>query len=294
MADLTEQGFLAQPHTSAGRVPTDKAYRFYVDTLSSTLTLPEETKDMIDRSISESPEGMEKTLAHVTKLLSGLTMFTGVAASPKIYHTRLKMIEFIKINPKQIFVVLITKSNIVHNKMVELGEDLSSEFLLRISKYLNSQFNESSLMDIREKVLESLVEEKEQYDQLLAQVVRLSKKAFDFSDDRSLFVEGQSNILNDVTDIEPVKKLIRALEEKLGVLKVLDDTLNSQGVNTLIGRENRFDDLSGCSVVAATYSNGKFPLGSLGIIGPTRMDYSRVIPIIDYTAKALSHAIANQ
>ena len=294
MADLTEQGYLDQPHTSAGRVPTDKAYRFYVDTVVGKTTLPHGVKEMIDEAVGEPASSLERSLADTTKLLALLTSFTGLVAAPQVNTTKLKLIEFIKVSPQRIFVVLITQSNMVYDKIIEVSEDLSQEFLNSVSRYLNEQFAEQSLEDIRTRMLESLVEEKEQYDQLLAQVVRLSKKAFDFSDERELYVEGQFNILTQSEDVESIQRLLRTLEEKISVLKLLDQTLTDGGVTIYIGIENELEDLQGFSIVTANYGNGSNMLGSLGVIGPTRMDYARVVPIIDYTAKILSQSIAAQ
>ncbi|MCZ6558423.1 MAG: heat-inducible transcriptional repressor HrcA [SAR324 cluster bacterium] len=294
MADLTEQGYLDQPHTSAGRVPTDKAYRYYVDTVVSHSKLPHAVKVMIDDVLGEPVGSLEKTLAETSKLLALLTSFTCVVAAPKVSTTRLKLVEFIRVSEQRIFVVLITQSNMVYNKIIEVGEDLSQEFLNSVSQYLNEQFSEQSLSDIRNRMLESLMEEKEQYDRLLAQVVRLSKKAFEFSESRELYVEGQFNILKTMDDMDSIRKLLETLDEKISILELLDQTLTEGGVNIFIGVENELEDLRQFSIVTANYGNGANMLGSLGVIGPTRMDYNRVVPIIDYTAKTLSESIANQ
>lgn len=293
MADLTEQGFLDQAHASAGRVPTDKAYRFYVDSLTQAGTLPENVKQMIDEVVGGATVGLEKTLAGTTKLLALLTRFTGVVAAPRVNSTRLKQIEFIRISEQRVFVLLITRSNLAYNKIIEVSEDLPQDFLNTVSRYLNSQFSNCSLYEIRERMLERLVEEKEQYDQLLAQVIRLSKKAFDFSEDRELYVEGQFNIFDAVDDVDSIQRLMKTLEERIAILGLLDRTLTARGVKILIGVESDMEDLQGFSVVAANYGNGTSVMGSIGVIGPTRMDYRRIVPIIDYTAKSLTQTIAS-
>ncbi len=294
MADLTEQGYLDQAHASAGRVPTDKAYRFYVDSVVKAATLPAHVKQMVDEVVHQSSESLEKTLVGTTKLLALLTHFTGVVAAPRVNTTRLKQIEFIRISEKQVFVVLITRSNLAYNKIIEVSEDLPQDFLNSVSGYLNSQFSNCSLFEIRERMLERLVEEKEQYDQLLAQVIRLSKKAFDFSEERELYVEGQFNILRAVDDLDSMQRLMKTLEERISILGLLDRTLTARGVKILIGIESNMEDLHGFSVVTANYGNGTSPLGSIGVIGPTRMDYNRIVPIIDYTAKSLTRTIAGR
>ena len=297
MADLTEMGYLEQPHTSAGRVPTNLAYRYYVDHCITGLggaALPGEIQTVIERSLKESSAGLGHLLNSATSLISGLTQFTGVVASPRISQVRLRMIEFLKINESQIYVVLFTQSNMVHQKIIESSEDLSQEFLNSVSVYLNEHFGASSLEDVREQVLESLVEEKENYDQLLAQAVRLSRKAFDIADERQLYVEGQSFIAREFDNLEKIRRLLEALEDKMCLIGLLDETLESPGVNITIGLEEPELDLDDCSMVTAKYHIGNRALGAIGVIGPNRMNYARIIPIIDYTAKTLSEAIANQ
>ncbi|HUJ73264.1 MAG TPA: heat-inducible transcriptional repressor HrcA [bacterium] len=295
MADLTELGYLEQPHTSAGRVPTDQAYRYYVDASGAQVAaLPEAVKLTIDEAIADSATGLESLLSRTTKLLSELTDFTGVVASPQVQANRLKMLEFLRISPQQVIVVLITHSNMVHNKILRVSEDMNQEFLNTVSRYLNEQFSQKSLGEIRDQVLTSLLEEKEQYDQLLAQVVRLGKRAFDLSNARELYVEGQFHIVKQLQDIPKIQALLQALEKKFAIIELLDQTLSAAGVNIVIGQENKMDYLEDCALVTATYGTARDSLGAIGVIGPTRMDYLRVIPIIDYTAKVLSTAIASQ
>jgi len=291
MADLSELGFLEQPHTSAGRVPTDKAYRFFVDSMAAANQVPRDIAAMIENTLGRSTQDLEQLLSTTTKLLAGLTKFTGVVAAPRVERTRLKMVEFIKMNSHQVFVVLITQSNIVHNKIIEIGEDFSQEFLNGVSEYLNSHFSGQSLTSIRERVMESLAEEKARYDQLLAHVVRLSKKAFELPEASNLYVEGQSNIVRDFADLEKIQRLLKALEEKISIVRILDRTVEAEGVQIFIGLENRQEALQDCSVITAQYGAQNHFLGAIGVIGPTRMDYPRVIPIIDYTAKILSQAL---
>ena len=296
MADLTEQGYLEQPHTSAGRTPTDLAYRYYVDAHLTPTDVPEATRRTIEESILDAPAGLESLLASTTRLLAELTEFTGVVASPMIRATRLKKVEFLRIGPEEVYVVLITQSNMVHHKILRVTQELGQEFLNSVSRYLNDQFTSRSLAEIRGQVLESLMEEKEQYDQLLAHVVRLSKRAFDLSQERELYVEGQFNIVKDLQDLGRVRGLLQALESKFAIIELLDAALNGSimneaGIGVSIGQENALECLEDCALVTARYGSGTDSLGTIGVIGPTRMDYTRIVPIIGYTAKVLSRAI---
>ena len=294
MADLTEQGFLEQPHTSAGRVPTYKGYRYFVDICMGQTPLSTEVKRVIEQAVRESSQGLVSRLTSTCQLLAGLTQFTGIVASPRISQTRLRKVEFLKIEERRIYVVLITQSNMVLHKIIEVSETLSQDFLNSVSASLNRQFETEPLDDVREQVLQSLSESHEKYNQLLAQAVRLSRKAFDLTEERQLYVDGQSFIVKEFNDIEKIQRLLETLEEKITLIGLMDNGMDEEGVQVTIGEENPITDLQTCSLITANYSNGGIVLGSIGILGPTRMDYSRVIPIIDYTAKALSEAIANQ
>ena len=294
MADLTEQGYLEQPHTSAGRVPTDRAYRYFVDAQAAPLEVPEPIRREIDESIGDAPGGLDSLLVSTTRLLADLTEFTGVVASPMMQATRLKKVEFLRIGPDEVYVVLITHSNMVHHKILRVTQELGQDFLNSVSRYLNEQFTSKSLADIRGQVLDSLMEEKEQYDQLLAHVVRLSKRAFDLSSERELYVEGQFNIVKDLQDLDQVRSLLQALESKFSIIELLDQALGGAGIGISIGHENALECLEDCALVTAKYGSDGDSLGAIGVIGPTRMDYLRVVPIIGYTAQVLSKAISNQ
>jgi len=291
MADLTEQGMLEQPYTSAGRVPTSRAYRNYVNALHAPLVLSDELKTLIQNNLLVT-SSLDKTLETTTKLLADLTRYTSVVTAPRFNDTRLRQIEFIRVDECQVFVVLITQSTMVHTKLIEVSEDLSQEFLNSVSRYLTEQFTQQSLFRIRRHVQESLLEEKEQYNQLLAHAVRLSKKAFEFTEERALYVEGQFNIVRTIADLNSAQRLLRVFEEKLAVLELLDDALITEGVQIRIGEENTDVNFQDLSVVTAHYRNGATILGSIGVIGPMRMDYGAIIPVIDFTAQTLSQAIA--
>lgn len=294
MADLTEHGYLDQPYTSAGRIPTDRAYRYYVDSNIDNVQLSEDAKAEIDAHINNPDADLEKLLVNTAKILSELTQFTGVAAAPSLHSTRLKRIEFIKLHTHQVYVVLITQSNMIYNKIIEVSEDLPESFLQSVSNFLNEEFTGDSLGDIREQILDSLVEEKEQYDQLLAHVVRLGKKALDFATSGELYVDGKFNIVNDFSDTDTIQRLLIAFEEKDSIMRVLREALEFPGVHINIGVENENSDLRDCTVISAKYGNGDHTLGAVGVIGPTRMDYLRIIPIIGYTADTLTETISNR
>ena len=294
MADLTEQGYLEQPHTSAGRVPTNRAYRFYVDQGGGGGVLPEEVKQVVERTLSESASGLMNLLSCTSRLLAELTQLTSVVAAPQVSKTRLRLIEFLRISDYRIYAVLITQSNMVYHKIIEVSEELSQEFLNSVSRYLNEQFARMPLEEVRREVQERLLAEKETYDQLLAHAVRLSKKALDLSDERELYVDGISNILRDFSEVERVRDLLEMLERKRELLGQMDEALAPNGVRITIGMETAQRRWHDASLIAASYRFGDNVLGTIGVIGPSRLNYRRIIPIVGYTAHALSEAITPQ
>jgi heat-inducible transcriptional repressor len=297
MSDLSELGFLTQPHTSGGRIPTDKAYRYYVDTLVVANQLPSHIeRHLQELSLLGSTSPVEALLQNTSRVLAGLTQFVCLVTAPKSEVSRLQRIEFIKISARKILVILVTKSGIIRNKIIDTPEELAQEFLNTISAFLNDQFRNHSLSQIREEILRSMVEDKERYDQLLAQAVRLGKKAFEADQPEVLYMEGQFNLLKNerLRDSQSAQQLMDAFEHKSAIMSILDDTLNADGVKIFIGIENETEGLQECSLVTANYQNENNILGSIGVIGPTSMNYQQIIPVVDYTAKILSKAISEQ
>lgn len=293
MVDLSELGYLKQTHTSAGRVPTDKAYRFYVDSIAVANDLP----DNIQKKIAEVTANggqVEQLLVNTTRVLANLTDFICVVSAPKADASLLQRIEFIKVNSKEILVILITKSGLVRNKVIESGDDLSQSFLNSVAQFLNEQFQNESLFEIRNKILQSMVKDKQRYDNLLGQAVRLGKKAFEGDASPSLYMEGQINSLlaSKFKKQETVKTLIETFEQKSTVVDLVDSTIQGHATQIYIGVENRFEGLQECSMITAGYGLDNNVLGMVGVIGPTCMDYRRIIPVVDYTAKILSESIS--
>ncbi len=294
MADLTEQGYLEQPHTSAGRVPTNVGYRYYVERCMERTPPPEQQRRAIERTLRDTSAELIDLLGSTSALLASLTRLTSVVASPRLGQARLRLIDFLKVSDSQVYAVLITRSNMVHHRIIEVGGELSQEFLDSVSRYLSEQFAEHPLEEMRQGLLESLVEEKEHYDQLLAQAARLSKKALELAEERELYVEGLSHLVSDIGDVEAMQRLLALMDERQAMIELLDRTLETPGVNIAVGVEAPALALPGCAMVTASYGNGNTPLGTIGVIGPSRMDYMRVIPIVDYTAQLLSATIAGR
>ena len=296
MADLSEMGYLKQLHTSAGRIPTDKAYRLYVDSLVVANDLPHAIQEKIREVSIKGTSKVEDLLVNTTRVIAGVTQFVCLVSAPRAESSILQRIEFIKISKQKILVILIAKSGLIRNKIIESSENLSQDFLNSVSSFLNEQFQNESLLEIRNRILASMVEDKERYDQLLAHAVRLGKKAFEVEEPPEYFVEGQINLLFNEKTIkyEAVRSVLDAFGNRALMMEVMDSTLLADGVQIFIGVENQCSEFKDYSVVTAGYGNEDNVLGVVGVIGPTCMDYQRIIPVVDYTAKILSQAITDR
>jgi heat-inducible transcriptional repressor len=295
MADLEEMGFLTQPHTSAGRVPTDRAFRFYVDSILEVHKLKLVDRDRIEMGFQEEGMDTNEIMKRASSLLSLLSKQTGVILAPRFASNIFKHIEFIKLREKTILVIIVCKSGEVQNKLIESDEHMSQDELDKYSRYLTEIMGGLNLVEARRKILEEMKKEKVLFDKLMYRALQLSQKALEDEGRGDLYIEGKTNILQspEFTDLEKMRTLLQAFEEKTKIVKLLDKALLAHGIQIFIGGENEFNEMKDCSVIAAPYSRENFTLGTLGIIGPTRMDYPSIIPIVDYTAKIVGKILEN-
>lgn len=292
MADLEEMGFLASPHTSAGRIPTDKAYRFYVDSLLAVKSVDPVEREEIRRRCSVEGRDVDGVFREISQMLSSVSHYMGIVAAPKFDANLFRQIDFIRLGNRRILAILISQSGSVQNRIIEPKEDISADELQKMANYLNSLLYGLTISDVKKRILQEMQSDKILYDSLLAHALRLSEQAFD--EDRSgLYIEGQSNIIDqpEFADTRKMKDLFRVMEQKSQLLALLDNCLKAPGVNIFIGSESHLNNLSGMSLITSTYVSGKNTLGVLGVIGPTRMGYGKVIPIVDYTARMLTRLL---
>jgi len=296
MSDLAELGYLIQNHTSAGRVPTDKAYRFYVNSLASPASIPQQMKEKISQVSNEQGSQIETILAEAVRMLAELTKFACVLSTPKASVSKLQRIELIKISEDRILVILVTKAGVVRDKIIFSKESHTQDFLNLVAEFLNNKFKDHSMQEIREEIHQSMVDDRNRYHDLLAHAVRLGKKAFELNQPGEMLIDGQMNLLLDshFHEQSSVRSLIDAFDQKSAILKILDDSMKKKGVRIYIGIENDLKQLQGCSLITASYRNNQNVLGSIGVVGPTSMDYKRIISMVDYTAKILSKTITEQ
>jgi heat-inducible transcriptional repressor len=301
MAELEESGLVEQPHTSAGRTPTDKGYRYYVDNMLDHAELSGEEKARIDVLVGnrerDTPESAERLLERTSHALSEISENVGIVISPSFSENSLQRIEFVKLGEGRILVVLVSKPNIVHNKLIRIDEPLSQEELERTARYLNSEFAGKTLRTIRNEIIELMRAEKALYDRLLRNAILLCDYSLEGEEDTSaeVYVDGASNFLRkpDFVDAERMRELFRTFEEKSRLLRILNECLtrdqqNSGEVQVVIGRENTAPSLQDCALICAPYriSRGG-SMGTLSVVGPMRMEYARMVAVVEYLARLM-------
>lgn len=301
MSELETYGLLEQPHTSAGRVPTDEGYRFYVDNLLGILSLSNEDLSFINNELGlnelDIKETPDRLMERTSQLLSALSNNIGIVVSPSLAHDRLQHIEFVNLSDKRVLVVLVSTPSIVHNKVIRLNETYSQDELDKTSRYLNAEFAGKSLLTIRAEILTLMHEEKALFDNLLQTAMILTSQSIESETDLhgEVFVDGTSNILakDDFADLERLRKLLKTIEEKSRLVQILNECItrdNSVGdkVKVIIGSENSADSLQDCAIITAPYRVGDDSvIGSLTVIGPTRIEYARMISVVSYMARIL-------
>jgi heat-inducible transcriptional repressor len=295
MADLEEMGYLSQPHTSAGRLPTGKAFRYYVDSILNVTGLTRRERDRIKRRYHPEKLDMTQTLKQTCRILSATSNCLALAMTPKISHMRFKHIQFVRLASFEVLGVFVTNSGMIQNVRLETAEDFSQDYLDKITRYLSPMLSGLTLVEVRDRILVEMKRERVTYDRFMARALKLGEMAFVDMDDRELFMEGKVRIFDapEFSTIQRMKAFLEALEEKGFLLKLLDQSLKSPGVRIIIGSEFDHQEMAECSLVTATYGTPAPPQGTLGVIGPMRMNYSRVISLVDYTAGLLTQRIGS-
>ena len=296
MAELEEQGYLVSPHTSAGRIPSEKGYRFYVDTLLRVSDLDNTQKHQIERHYRQHGLQMADMLREASRTLSSFSHHTGLVMVPRLKATVFRHIEFVKLSSRQILTVFVTQSGLVQNKLVELDEELTSHDLEQITNYLNQTMSGLSIQEVRSKIVAEMAQEKALYDQLLQRAFLLSSSTLIDDPTGDIIIEGTSHFLEqpEFSDLKRMKRIVQTFEQKSVLVDLLDRGLENDGVQVIIGSETDCPELADCSLITAAYSGKRGTLGTLGVIGPNRMPYSSIIPIVDYTASLISRLLETE
>ncbi len=299
IADLEEKGFLSQPHRSAGRVPTDEGYRFYVNHLlrpQSFLMKAEVLSDTHELEYPFDKQSIQGLLEQACENLSTVSQQTGLVMLPSFSRSCFKHIEFTKVSPQAALAVFFSEQGVLQNKVLSIDSDMTQDQLTSISNYLNSEFSGKPIQWIRRELLKRLRLEKEHYNNLARKAHALSSALFaEQQEDNELIVEGSLNFLDQpefTEDISKIKALLVTLEEKTKLINLLDLCLHHDGMTILIGEENLQKEMEDCSLIAQNYQLGQDNVGTLAVFGSKRMDYKRIISIVNHTAKMVSKLIS--
>jgi heat-inducible transcriptional repressor len=296
MADLEELGYVAQPHTSAGRVPTDKGYRLYVDNLMDRTPLSREDLERIEQQVGPSTTEMDDLLREAGKLLSALSPYVAVALAPRLRDNRFHRAEFVSLARDRVLVILLAEGGLVHHKTVIVDEPVTQDDLDRMARYLSDLLKGRTLHEVRDLLVTQMAEEKALYDRLLAQALRLGAQALAGEAEADVYVAGASRIADqpEFADVHKMKLLYAAFEEKSKLVMLLSECLRGEGCRILIGSEIPVEEIRDLSVVASPYGRPGQVLGVLGVLGPTRMDYGRTVALVETTARLLSRSLSEQ
>jgi heat-inducible transcriptional repressor len=289
MADLEDLGLIRAPHTSAGRVPTARGYRLFVDTLL-TVRAPSEQDARRVRDDISSEEDVQRLLEKTSAILSEVTRLAGVVMVPRIEHRGLRHVEFLSLSEDRVLVILVINNNEIHNRFIHTQRRYSQDELQEASNYLNEILAGRDTQEVRRQLLDDMSRAREEMDRVMRTALEMAEKALATSPPGDDYVwAGQTNLMGitEWADLGRLRQLFEAFNEKREILQLLDQALDAQGIQIFIGEESGYEFLEDCSMVTSPYSADGHVLGVLGIIGPTRMAYERVIPIVDLTARVL-------
>lgn len=298
LAQLEEMGFVWQPHTSAGRVPTDMGYRFFVDLLLEARRAPRGANAVEARLRQEAGEAplVDDLLSSASHVLSEASRHVGFAVAPANTDAVFHRIEFVPLGGTRILVVVVARGNQVSQKTVDIGESVGSSELTQAANFLNSEFSGRTLAEVREGVLDRLREERTLYDQLLGLALRLASSSLERMDEpTAVFIGGTASLLDEVIEasglsVLTLRAMLRLIEEKQRLVRLLDQYIEGVGLTVVIGAEHSNPELRAFSLIASTYFDGR-RTGMVGVIGPTRMRYSRAITVVDGAAQAVGRVL---
>ena len=301
MSDLEQLGLVYAPHTSAGRLPTELGLRFFVDALMQIGDLTEQDRKAIEAQVAAygEPKSVEAVLTEASGLLSGLSRAAGVVLTAKA-NPRLKHVEFVRLEPARALVILVGEDGQVENRVLNLPAGLPASALIEAGNFVNARIRGRTLDELKSEIETKLKEGKAELDALTQKIVAagLASWSGGESDERKLIVRGQAHLLDDLralADLERVRLLFDDLETRREVIDLLGRAEQAEGVRVFIGSENKLFSLSGSSTIVAPYHDASGQIvGVLGVIGPTRLNYARIVPMVDYTAKVVSRLLTGR
>jgi heat-inducible transcriptional repressor len=297
MSDLEEMGLVSAPHTSAGRIPTPKGYRLFVDTLVRYQQPGDVEIRRIQAQIqgeSDNPAGL---VGAISSMLSEFTSMAGVVSVPRAPKVTLRQIEFLPLSENRVLVILVVNDREVQNRILHTNRDYSASELQEAQNFINEHYAGVNLEDVRSKLLGDLDSTRDSMNQTMHEIISVAQSAMDGATepDNNYVVAGETNLMNfaELSDVETLRGLFDAFSRKRLILDLLDQSINADGVRIFIGEESGYQIFDGCSVITAPYHVDEDTIGVLGVIGPTRMAYDRVVPIVDVTARLLESALSH-
>ncbi len=298
MSDLEDMGLVSAPHTSAGRVPTPKGYRLFVDTLVRYRQPKGGAMEKLRTGLNVATDDPDDLVSSVSKMLSDVTSLAGIVSMPRGPQAVLRQIEFLPLSDNRILVILVINDREVQNRILHADREYSSSELLQAANFINEHYAGTELSDIRPRIVEDLEMLRESMNQAMIDIIAVAQSAMQESPQSAanFVLAGETKLMDfaELSDIDTIKRLFEAFSKKRLILDLLDRSINANGVQIFIGEESGFKILDDCSVVTAPYQLDDGTIGVLGVIGPTRMAYDRVVPIVDLTARLLRSAMHPQ
>ena len=292
MSDLEDLGLIHSPHTSAGRIPTVKGYRFFVDSLLTVKPLESNAVNQLSSNLKQAGNA-DDVVNRASKMLSEVTKMAGVVTLPRREVLCLRHIEFLPLSNTRVLVIFVTNEQEVHNKIIHTAKQFSEAELVQAANYLNAVYSGQTLESVRQAVFDSLQQDQQRVNQGMIDAVNIAQQAFEQQPAEDYVLSGETNLMgfNELSDMGHLKQLFEAFSQKQGVIHILDQCLVADGVQIYIGEESGYQAFDQCSLVTSSYAINDETVGVLGVIGPTRMAYEKVIPFVDVTAKLLGSAL---
>ena len=293
MSDLEELGFIASPYTSSGRVPTSKGYRFFIDSLLKLQPVEATELERIKKRVNLHDSNSRELAISVSNTLSAITKLAGIVTIPKQQVTRLKEIDFIQLSEKRILAIIVMNETEVENRILQMKRDYSKDELKQASNYINTHYKGRSLSYIKKHLINELMQTKEAVNSLMSDLIDIADQVLDFDESDEYIVAGQRRLMDfhELSDIKKLRQLFDAFKEKQQLLELLDKSMSTNGIQIFIGEESGYQMFDNCTLITSPYTTEDGAIGVLGVIGPTRIAYQKVIPIVEITAKLLGKSL---
>ncbi len=292
MAELEDLGYLRRAHASSGRIPTDQAYRYYVDRLMHPPPLSVPEKKKVHEGLYKGLVSMQDVIREACHFISDQVSQPGVAVSPSSEERSLKQVQFLSLAKNTVIGVLVFSTGVVETKVLQLDRPMKQKDLERIQKYLNERLSGKTVAQVRKEMLLEMKQAQNHYDDLLNRALLLSEQAFSDTGP-SVLIEGQSYLCSDpeFSDLSTMQRILRTLEEKTEMVKILDQSLRSPGIHIFIGEELLLPEINGMSLITSVYNDKDGSRGLLGVLGPTRMNYARIVPLLNFTSQIVTQVL---